>query len=268
MIPFRVVIPARYGSSRFPGKPLAMLAGRTVLEHVWQRARASGAMEVVIATDDERIAVAARALGADVQLTGTTHRSGTERVAEVSEIRNWAESDLVVNCQGDAPLMPPAAINQVAGLLAAHPHAALATLCTPITDWSDYHSAHVVKVVCAADGRALYFSRAPIPAVAHGSADGSARGTEGGPAALPPGLRHLGLRHLGLYAYRVGRLRQLAAAPPCELEMLESLEQLRALWLGLAIQVGRADAALGPDIDTPEDLVRAEAHLRQSGMTA
>lgn len=268
MIPFRVVIPARYGSSRFPGKPLAMLAGRTVLEHVWQRARASGAMEVVIATDDERIAAAARALGADVQLTGTTHRSGTERVAEVSEIRNWAESDLVVNCQGDAPLMPPAAINQVAGLLAAHPHAALATLCTPVTDWSDYHSAHVVKVVCAADGRALYFSRAPIPAVAHGSADGSARGTEGGPAALPPGLRHLGLRHLGLYAYRVGRLRQLAAALPCELEMLESLEQLRALWLGLAIQVGRADAALGPDIDTPEDLVRAEAHLRQSGMTA
>lgn len=263
MIPFRVVIPARYSSSRFPGKPLAMLAGRTVLEHVWQRARASGAIEVVIATDDERIAAAARALGADVQLTGTTHRSGTERVAEVSELRSWAESDLVVNCQGDAPLMPPAAINQVAGLLAAHPHAALATLCTPIADWSDYHSAHVVKVVCAADGRALYFSRAPIPAVAHGSAHGSARGTEGGPAAPPPALRHL-----GLYAYRVGRLRQLAAALPCELEMLESLEQLRALWLGLAIQVGRADAALGPDIDTPEDLVKAEAHLRQSGMTA
>lgn len=251
MSPFHVVIPARFTSSRFPGKPLAMLAGRTVLEHVWRRARQSQAVDVIIATDDERIALAARALGADVQLTGTHHRSGTDRVAEVAKARRWGGGDIVVNCQGDAPLIPPSAIDQVAELLAAHPQAALATLATPITDWADYRSTHVVKVVCAADGRALYFSRSPIPATSHGTGNDDSR---------PPAS----LRHVGLYAYRVAGLRQLASAEPCELERLESLEQLRALWLGLEIRVGQAVSKLGPDIDTPEDLARAETYLQRS----
>lgn len=255
MTPFHVVVPARFASSRFPGKPLAMLAGRTVLEHVWRRAKESAATDVIIATDDARIAAAGRAFGAEVQLTQAGHRSGTERVAEVATARGWPDADVVVNCQGDAPLMPPSAINQVAELLGAHPHAALATLCTPITSHADYHSAHVVKVVCAADGRALYFSRSPIPAGSHMATPGS---TE------PPAS----LRHVGLYAYRVAALKRLAAAPPCELEVVESLEQLRALWLGLEIQVGHAAQALGPDIDTPEDLAKAAAFLLQSSAGA
>jgi 3-deoxy-manno-octulosonate cytidylyltransferase (CMP-KDO synthetase) len=244
---FQVVIPARYASSRFPGKALALLAGRTLLEHVWRQAVQSAAAHVVIATDDERIATVGRRFGADVVMTLATHRSGTERAAEVARERAWPEQSLVVNCQGDAPLIPPSAINQVAALLAAHPGAALSTLCTPVRSTEEYLSPNVVKVVCAADGRALYFSRAPIPSLSH--------------AAQAPDS----LRHVGLYAYRVGALRQLAAAPACALEMAESLEQLRALWLGLAIQVGLAADLLGPDVDTPEDLERAEEFLRSRG---
>ncbi|MEZ5564438.1 MAG: 3-deoxy-manno-octulosonate cytidylyltransferase [Gammaproteobacteria bacterium] len=241
---FQVVIPARFASTRFPGKVLTMLAGRPVIEHVWRRAKQSGAAGVIIATDDERIAAAGRAFGADVQLTHAGHRSGTERAAEVATVRGWPDDVLVVNCQGDAPLIPPACINQVAELLAAHPDAAIATLSTPIDNVADYRSADVVKVVCAADGRALYFSRSPIPATSHATTPGS--------IALPASLRHV-----GLYAYRVAALKRLAGAPPCELEITESLEQLRALWLGLQIQVGQAVEALGPDVDSPEDLARA-----------
>ncbi len=247
---FQVVIPARYASSRFPGKVLALLAGRTLLEHVWHQASRSAAAEVVIATDDERIASVARGFGADVVMTRTSHRSGTERAAEVASERNWPEDSLIVNCQGDAPLIPPACIDQVAALLATQPGAALATLCTPVRTIEEYHNPNVVKVVCAADGRALYFSRAPIPSASH-STD------------APKSLRHV-----GLYAYRAGALRQLAAAPPCALEIAESLEQLRALWLGLDIQVGLAADLLGPDVDTPEDLARAAEFLRSRGVSS
>jgi 3-deoxy-manno-octulosonate cytidylyltransferase (CMP-KDO synthetase) len=252
---FHVVIPARYASSRFPGKALALLAGRTVLEHVWRQARRSAAADVVIATDDERIAAAARTFGADVALTRTSHRSGTERTAEVARLRGWPADAVVVNCQGDAPLIPPASIDQVAALLAAQPGAAIATLCTPIRSAEEYANANVVKVVCAADGRALYFSRAPIPSGSHAAADGA------------PGFPD-SFRHVGLYAYRAGALRRLAAAPPCALEITESLEQLRALWLGLEIRVALADALLGPDVDTPEDLERAAEFLRISGVAS
>jgi 3-deoxy-manno-octulosonate cytidylyltransferase (CMP-KDO synthetase) len=245
---FRVVIPARFASSRFPGKALALLAGRPILEHVWRQARASRATEVVVATDDERIAAVARRFGADVQLTGAAHRSGTERAAEVVAVRNWAEDSLVVNVQGDAPLIPPDAIDQVAGLLSESPGDALATLCTPIVHLDDYQSRHVVKVVCDQSGRALYFSRSPIPASSH-AAEGD----------LPECFRHV-----GLYAYRAGALRRLAASPPCALELAESLEQLRALWLGLGIRVAVARQLLGPDVDTPEDLERAAAFLSRS----
>lgn len=246
---FHVVIPARFASTRFPGKPLALLAGRTVLEHVWQQASRSGAADVVIATDDERIAAAGRKLGADVLITDASHRSGTERAAEVALVRGWPDDAVVVNCQGDAPLIPPTAIDQVAELLAASPGAAMSTLCTPIATIEDYRNSHVVKVVCDQDGRALYFSRSPIPASSHSSE-----------TDIPESFRHV-----GLYAYRAGALRRIAAAPACALEVSESLEQLRALWLGLEIRVALARDLLGPDIDTPEDLDRAAGFLRRAG---
>lgn len=246
---FHVVIPARFASSRFPAKALAMLAGRPLLEHVWQQASRSSAADVVVATDDERIAAAARGFGAEALMTSASHRSGTERAAEIAEARGWPDDAVVVNVQGDAPLIPPTAIDQVAELLAARPGAAMATLCTPIATVEDYRSSHVVKVVCDAEGRALYFSRSPIPAASH-SVD-----TE-----VPESFRHV-----GLYAYRAGALRRLAAAPACPLEVSESLEQLRALWLGLEIRVALARDLLGPDVDTPEDLDRAAEFLRRAG---
>lgn len=255
---FHVVIPARFASSRFPGKALADLGGRTVLEHVWRRARQSAAAEVLVATDDDRIARAARDFGAEVVETLASHRSGTERAAEVATARGWPDDAVVLNCQGDVPLIPPACIDQVASLLVAQPRAAMATLCTPITSAADYVSANVVKVVCAADGRALYFSRAPIPAVSHGVR------TSGDAASVVPGS----FRHIGLYAYRAGALRQLAAAQPCALEVTESLEQLRALWLGLEIRVALAVELLGPDVDTPEDLQRAAEFLQRGGVVS
>jgi 3-deoxy-manno-octulosonate cytidylyltransferase (CMP-KDO synthetase) len=246
---FHVVIPARFASSRFPGKALALLSGRPLLEHVWRQARRSSAADVVVATDDERIAAAARGIGAEVLMTRASHRSGTERAAEVADVRGWPDDAVVVNCQGDAPLIPPTAIDQVAELLAAWPSAAMATLCTPIATIEDYFSSHVVKVVCDAEGRALYFSRSPIPATSHA-----------GDAEVPESFRHV-----GLYAYRAGALRRLAAAPACALEVSESLEQLRALWLGLEIRVAVARDLLGPDVDTPEDLQRAAEFLRRAG---
>ncbi len=255
---FHVVIPARFASSRFPGKALALLAGHPVLEHVWRQARRSAAADVLVATDDDRIATAARRFGADVALTRASHRSGTERAAEVAAQRGWPDDALIVNCQGDAPLIPPACIDQVAALLVAQPGAALATLCTPIVTVEDYHNPNVVKVVCAADGRALYFSRAPIPSASH-----TANPAGEGASAVPPSLRHV-----GLYAYRAGALRQLASAPPCALEAMESLEQLRALWLGLEIRVALAVELLGPDVDTPQDLERAGEFLRRGGVSS
>ncbi len=253
---FHVVIPARFASSRFPGKALADLAGRTVLEHVWRQARQSAAAEVLVATDDERIATVARRFGAEVVQTRASHRSGTERAAEVAAARRWPDDAVVVNCQGDVPLIAPASINQVAALLVAWPGVAMATLCTPIETLQEYRNPNVVKVVCAADGRALYFSRASIPSASHGA------GTSGDTAnAVPESFRHV-----GLYAYRAGALRQLAAAPPCVLEVTESLEQLRALWLGLEIRVALAGELLGPDVDTPEDLQRAAEFLRRRGV--
>lgn len=239
---FRVVIPARHASTRFPGKALALLAGRPMLHHVYERASQSGAAEVLVATDDERIAAAAQAFGAPVVMTSPDHRTGTERVAEVARKLSWPADTLVVNCQGDVPLVPPACIVQVALLLARHPAAAIATLCTPVTSVEEYRNPNAVKVVFDAAGRALYFSRASIPAAGHGLAAGTAF-----PASY---------RHIGLYAYRVGGLLALAGAAPCDLEEWEKLEQLRALWLGLEIRVALAAESHGPDVDTPEDLER------------
>jgi 3-deoxy-manno-octulosonate cytidylyltransferase (CMP-KDO synthetase) len=252
---FRVVIPARYASTRLPGKPLRLIAGRPMIEHVHERARASGAAEVIVATDDERIASACARFGADVALTDPGHASGTDRLAEVARLRRFAAEDIVVNVQGDEPLIAPANIAEVAQLLEDTPAAAIATLATPIDDLAEYLDPNVVKVVRDATGRALYFSRAPIPWQRDAAA-----------ARIEDATRYAGaLRHIGLYAYRAGALARLAALPPSPLETAERLEQLRALENGLVIAVGIATARPGPGVDTEADLARVAALIARRG---
>jgi 3-deoxy-manno-octulosonate cytidylyltransferase (CMP-KDO synthetase) len=218
--------------------------------HVYRAALRSGAAEVIVATDDARIRDACRAGGASVEMTAAEHPSGTDRIAEIADRRGWSGGDVVVNVQGDEPLMPPALVGQVAALLHSTPAAAIATLATPLASEREFLDPNVVKVVARQDGMALYFSRAPIP----WDRDGAAGGHPG----------HRGARrHLGLYAYRVSALRALAAAPPAELERRERLEQLRALAIGLTIVVADAVERPGPGVDTPEDLERVEALMRR-----
>jgi 3-deoxy-manno-octulosonate cytidylyltransferase (CMP-KDO synthetase) len=245
---FRVVVPARFASTRLPGKPLALLAGKPLVLHVHALALRSGALEVVVATDDARIRDACVSADADVELTDASHPSGTDRIAEVAARRGWAPDSIVVNVQGDEPLLPPALIAQAASLLESDRGAAIATLATPIATSGEFRDPNVVKVVASRNGRALYFSRAPIPWERD---DG---------APVPRGAR----RHLGIYAYRVEALRQLSQAPPSPLELVERLEQLRALQLGLVIAVADACEAPGPGIDTPEDLERAETLIQKA----
>ena len=252
---FRIVIPARYGAERLPGKPLLAVAGRPLIEHVWRRATAADAATVVVATDDARIVDAVRGFGGDVELTAAALPSGTDRCAAVAVARGWDVDDVVVNLQGDEPLMPPALLRQVAELLVADDRAGIATLCLPLTRLEEFLDPNVVKVVVAEDGGALYFSRAPIPWDREGVADGTAR------AAGAQSSHRGAQRHLGLYAYRVGALLQLTGTPPCELEQVEKLEQLRALWSGIRIHVEVAREAVGPGVDTPEDLARVAAML-------
>jgi 3-deoxy-manno-octulosonate cytidylyltransferase (CMP-KDO synthetase) len=242
---FRVVIPARFDSSRLPGKALLPLAGKPMLQWVHERARASRAGEVIVATDDERIANAARGFAAEVAMTARSHVSGTDRIAEVAATRNWASDDIVVNVQGDEPLIPPAIINQVAELLAANPRADIATLASKLDQAADLMDPNTVKVACDPAGRALYFSRAPIPF------------NRDQPATLTPAS----LRHVGIYAYRVAALRRLASLPPGRLELIEKLEQLRALENGLEIRVALAVERPLADVNTAADLERAERAL-------
>ena len=230
---FRVVIPARYASTRFPGKPLVPLAGKPMLQWVYENAARSGAREVVIATDDARIAAAARGFGAPVAMTSPSHQSGTDRIAEAATNAGWGPQDIVVNLQGDEPLLPPALLRQVAGLLEQDPGAAIATLATPVRSRAEYLDPNAVKVVAGEDGRALYFSRAPIPWHRDGAPGG--------------GPEHAGARrHIGLYAYRVGALQRLAALPVAALEAVEKLEQLRALAQRPRDPRGRRHRATGP----------------------
>jgi 3-deoxy-manno-octulosonate cytidylyltransferase (CMP-KDO synthetase) len=244
---FRVVIPARYASTRFPGKALAMLDGKPLIRHVYDRACASGAAEVVIATDHRQIADEARNFGAEVVMTRTDHESGTDRIAEVAQSQGWANSSIVVNVQGDAPFITDRSINHVAEMLSSHDSASVATLCAALADSADVNDPNIVKVVFDAAGRALYFSRSPIPAVAHGGE--------------PPGSFWW---HIGIYAYRVDALLRLANSPPCELERAEKLEQLRAMFHGMEIRVGVAEDSPGPDINTPEDLATAQRFISGS----
>lgn len=233
---FFVVIPARYASSRLPGKPLEEIAGVPMVLRVYAQAEQSGAETVIIATDDERIAAVAEAAGARVEMTAEHHESGSDRIAELAAKLNWSTDRIVVNVQGDEPLIPPALIAQVAQLLVDRPDAAIATLATSFRTEQEFLDPNTAKVVTDREGYALYFSRAPIPF----SRDGE-RSTI---------LR----RHVGLYAYRSGKLREISAAGPCELERIERLEQLRALWLGQRIAV--ADAVEEPPggVDTQADL--------------
>jgi 3-deoxy-manno-octulosonate cytidylyltransferase (CMP-KDO synthetase) len=235
---FRVVIPARHGSTRLPGKVLMEVAGRTLLEWVHSRARASAAEEVIIATDDARVAAAAGSWGAQVEITAATHPSGTDRIAEVARIRGWAPADIVVNLQGDEPLMPPALVDQVAELLRSDANAHIATLSAPFASATALADPSVVKVVCDRHEHALYFSRSPIP----WDRDAGA------------GAWREARRHIGIYAYRVQALQLMSTWPPSPLERAEKLEQLRALENGLTIRVADAAAAPGQDVNTPEDL--------------
>lgn len=251
MSDFRVVIPARYASTRLPGKPLAEIAGRPMLQHVWQRAVESGAREIVIATDDARVDAAAMAFGGTVCLTSLSHQSGTDRIAEVADRFGWPDDAIVVNLQGDEPTMPPGLLRQVAESLATHRDAAIATLAVPVRVRDELFDPNVVKVVADAAGYALYFSRAPIPW--HRDSFAVATG------ALPPGVAFW--RHLGVYAYRAGFLRRFTGWPPAPVETCEALEQLRALWQGERIHVGLAVEMPGGGVDTPEDLERVRRLL-------
>ncbi|MDT4788257.1 3-deoxy-manno-octulosonate cytidylyltransferase [Pseudomonas jinjuensis] len=248
---FTVVIPARYASTRLPGKPLQDIAGKPMIQHVWEQARRSGATQVVVATDDARIREACEGFGAQALLTRADHNSGTDRLAEVADALGLADDAIVVNVQGDEPLIPPSIIDQVAGNLAAHPEAGIATLAEPIHEVAALFNPNIVKVVSDCNGLALTFSRATLP----WARDALAASRD----LLPAGVPYR--RHIGIYAYRARFLRDFVAWGPCWLEDTECLEQLRALWHGVRIHVADALEAPQAGVDTPEDLERVRRIL-------
>lgn len=254
MTPFRVVIPARHASTRLPGKPLADICGKPMVVRVLERACASGARSVCVATDHQAVFDAVRGAGGEVLMTRPDHASGTDRLAEVVDTLGWRDDEIVVNVQGDEPLIDPELIASVARVLADNPDAAVATAAHPIADASTMFDPNAVKVVCDARGHALYFSRAPIP----WARDAFARGRETLPDGLP--VR----RHVGIYAYRVAFLRRYATLAPSPLEHWEALEQLRVLWHGERIVVASIADAPHAGVDTPEDLARVQQAFDRS----
>jgi 3-deoxy-manno-octulosonate cytidylyltransferase (CMP-KDO synthetase) len=226
------------------------LAGKPLLQHSWERACQSSARSVVIATDDERIVSVAESFGATVMMTATDHQSGSDRIAECAQRAGWADSDLIVNLQGDEPLMPPACLDQVAELLASQSECEIASLYWPITDAADVSNPNAVKVVVDQNGRAMYFSRSPIP---------FARDYSHFSTAMSAGIEWK--RHLGIYAYRLEGLRQFTASPPSPLEMAERLEQLRMMEQGVSIAMARACEFIPAGVDTLEDLERVRLLL-------
>ena len=249
---FYIVIPARHASTRLPGKPLLKITEKTLIQHVYECAQDSNAKEIIIATDDDRIQTEGHRFSAKVCMTSTEHGTGTDRLHEVVEKYDMADEDIVVNLQGDEPLMPADVIDQVAHNLAAHPDASAATVCTRITSSDDLFDPNVVKVVTDANGYALYFSRASIPWDREHFAKHQ---------TLPEHAEHY--RHIGLYAYRAGFLRRFVNWPVCHHEKVESLEQLRILWNGEKIHVDIAKQIPGPGIDTAEDLARVRQMFAQ-----
>ncbi|MFZ4536282.1 3-deoxy-manno-octulosonate cytidylyltransferase [Propionivibrio sp.] len=251
---FKVVIPARYASTRLPAKPLLDLGGKPMVARVAERAMLSGAEEVWVATDHADIMAAAVQHGLSVLLTRTDHPSGTDRLAEVVEQRGWDDETIVVNVQGDEPLIDPALIAQTARQL-AESGADIATVAHPIDNAADFFNPNVVKVVCKSDGDALYFSRAPIP-YARDHFAGAA-----GKQMLPHGMP--AYRHIGLYAYRARFLRAYACLIPSPLEHFEALEQLRALWHGFRISVVISDHLPMAGVDTEEDAFSMQDYFRK-----
>jgi 3-deoxy-manno-octulosonate cytidylyltransferase (CMP-KDO synthetase) len=247
-VSFTVLIPARLGSTRLPDKPLADIAGKPMVVRVAERATASGAARVVVAADDARILQACALHGVACVLTSSHHPSGSDRLAEACELLDLDGDDLVVNVQGDEPLIAPALVRSCADLLVRRSDCVMSTAAHALDQVADYTNPNVVKVVLDAAGRALYFSRAPLP----WWRDGHVHGVTSLPQPAP-------LRHIGLYAYRAGFLRGFPALSPSPLEQTESLEQLRVLWHGSRIAVHVCDEPPGPGVDTPQDLERVRA---------
>jgi 3-deoxy-manno-octulosonate cytidylyltransferase (CMP-KDO synthetase) len=252
-VSFTAIIPARYQSERLPGKPLLEIAGRPMIQHVYERASASEADRVIVATDNDEIVRAVTEFGGEVCLTSTQHQSGTDRLQEVVEKLSFRDDQLVVNVQGDEPLIPPQAIDQVA-LNLQHTDSSIATLCERIEIFDELFDPNVVKVVMDSNGLALYFTRAPVP---------WSRDSFGGDDRNLPGSTPY-FRHIGIYAYRCRVLRQFVSWPPSPLERTEKLEQLRAMWYGARIHVAPACVAIPAGVDTDEDLQRARAAFGRS----
>lgn len=248
---FHVIIPARFASTRLPGKPLLMIAGRALIQWVWQCAVASGAASVLVATDDERILSAASKFGADCLMTSAHHASGTDRIAEAVRIKGFAAEDVVVNLQGDEATMPAEVLSKVARRLLDVATSDIATAAAPIESLQEFLDPNCVKALCAQDGRALYFSRAPVP------------WPRDHVAAEKPASFAGAWRHIGIYAYRVRSLLEFAAWPPTPLETTEKLEQLRALEHGMHIQLVTLAQSPPAGVDTPADLERVRAALRE-----
>ena len=244
-----LVIPARYASTRLPGKPLRDLAGKPMIQHVYERAQEAaeevGFEEIIIATDDQRIKEACENFGAEVCMTSKDHETGSDRLAEVVALKQWADDTIVVNLQGDEPLTPISSLKQVAANLADHPESSIATLSTPIATDAEYKAPNVVKVVTDKQGLALYFSRAAIPMQREKEIE----------------ISEFAQRHIGIYAYRASYLKSFASMDPCKIENLEKLEQLRAMWHGARIHVEVAEQVPGHGVDTEEDLKAVEKIL-------
>lgn len=249
---FVVVIPARYASTRLPAKPLKDIAGKPMIQHVYERACESNACAVYIATDDARIQTVAESFGAKVCMTSADHTSGTDRLQEVVNQLGLPNDAVVVNVQGDEPLIPAAVINQVATNLLQNTQATMATLSEPIHSAADFLNPNIVKVVADVTGKALYFSRSPIPYPRDHFA-------KQGNTSLP--AEFIAQRHIGIYAYRVGLLNQFITWSPAPLEKIESLEQLRVMWNGQSIHIQEACAPVPGGVDTEEDLQRVKALL-------
>lgn len=253
---FTVVIPARYSSTRLPGKPLRDIAGKTMIERVYRQAAKSQAERVIIATDDQRIAEMVSSFGGEYCMTSADHQSGTDRLQEVASRYGLPEEHIIVNVQGDEPLIPPQVIDQVAANLASQSSAGVATLCEPIADDDSFANPNIVKVVADQGGLALYFSRAPIPWPRDFPED---RVT-----AMAGTLRPM--RHIGIYAYRVEQLNKFISWPAAPLEIIECLEQLRFMWNGERIHVAEAVADVPGGVDTEEDLQRVIARVEEFGL--
>ena len=249
-----LVIPARYASTRLPGKPLRLIAGKPMIQHVYERAQAAaealGFQSIIIATDDQRIQTSCEAFGAEVCMTSTTHETGSDRLAEVVKIKQWADDTIVVNLQGDEPLTPIESLRQVAENLANNPEATMSTLSTPIQTEAEYKDPNVVKVVTDKQGLAMYFSRAPIPFQRDSHKDDAVQ------------ISAYAQRHIGIYAYRASYLTSFAKMEECQVEQLEKLEQLRAMWFGARIHVAEANEVPGHGVDTEEDLIAVEKILK------